>query len=76
MGKTWHFIFVTVDTLGQNFFIQQENKNKTQNKLLSFKSNKNKTEKVNTTGLPPVKGFIYGHIARIYTFLFQDGQVS
>jgi hypothetical protein len=23
MGKTWHFIFATVDTLKQTFFLQQ-----------------------------------------------------
>jgi hypothetical protein len=45
MGKTWHFIFATVDTLKQNFFLQQGHKNKTQRKLLYFKRNKNKTEK-------------------------------
>jgi hypothetical protein len=45
MGKIWHFIFSTVDTLKQNLLIQQGNKNITQNKLLSFKSNENKTKK-------------------------------
>jgi hypothetical protein len=29
MGKTWHFIFATVDTLKQTFFLQQWYKNKT-----------------------------------------------
>jgi hypothetical protein len=45
MGKTWHFIFATVDTLKQNFLLQQGLKQKTQIKLLSFKSNENKTKK-------------------------------
>jgi hypothetical protein len=45
MGKTWHFIFATVDTLKQTFFINQGHKNKTQIKLLSSKSNENKTGK-------------------------------
>jgi hypothetical protein len=45
MGKTWHFIFVTVDTLKQTFLLQQGNKKKTQIKLLSSKSNENKTKK-------------------------------
>jgi hypothetical protein len=45
MGKTWHFIFATVDTLKQTFLLQQGHKNKTQIKLLSSKSNENKTEK-------------------------------
>jgi hypothetical protein len=43
MGKTWHFIFATVDTLKQTFFLQQGHKKKMHNKLL-FKSNKNKTK--------------------------------
>jgi hypothetical protein len=76
MGKTWHFIFAKVDLLKQTFLIQQGHKNKTQIKLLSIKSNENKTEKVNTTGLPPLKHFLYSHIARLHTFFFQDGQVS
>jgi hypothetical protein len=41
MGKTWHFIFATVDTLKQNFLLQQGHKNKTQIKLVSYKSNEN-----------------------------------
>jgi hypothetical protein len=45
MDKTWHFIFATVETLKKTFLIQQGHKNKTQIKLLSFKSNENKTEK-------------------------------
>jgi hypothetical protein len=45
MGKTWHFIFDTVDIQKQNFLLQQGYKNKTQLKLLSYKSNKSKTEK-------------------------------
>jgi hypothetical protein len=76
MGKFWHFIFATVDTLKQTFLLQQGHKIKTQRKLLSFKSNENKTKKVNTTGLTPVKCFIYSHIAKLHTFFFKDGQVS
>jgi hypothetical protein len=76
MGKTWHFIFATVDTLKQTLLIQQEHKRKTQIKLLSHKINENKTKKVNTTGLPPVKRFIYSHISRLFTLLLQYGQVS
>jgi hypothetical protein len=53
MGKTWQFIFATVDTLKQTLLLQKGNKNKTQIKLLSAKSNENKTKKVNTTDLPP-----------------------
>jgi hypothetical protein len=45
VGKTWHFIFAKVDTLKQNLLIQQGHKKKTQIKLLSSKSNENKTEK-------------------------------
>jgi hypothetical protein len=45
MAKTWHFIFYTVDTLKQTLLLQQGHKNKTQIKLLSSKSNENKTEK-------------------------------
>jgi hypothetical protein len=45
MGKTWHFIFATVDTLNQNLLLYQGHKKKTQIKLLSSKSNQNKTEK-------------------------------
>jgi hypothetical protein len=45
MGKFWQFIFSTVDTLKQNFLLEQGNKKKTQIKLLSFKSNENKAEK-------------------------------
>jgi hypothetical protein len=75
MGKTWHFI-CTVDTLKQTFLLQKGHKNNTQRKLLSYKSNKNKPKKVNTTGLPPVMRFLYSHIARLHTFFFQDGQVS
>jgi hypothetical protein len=45
MGKTWHFIFAIVYTLKQNFLLHQGHKNKTEIKLLSHKSNKNKIEK-------------------------------
>jgi hypothetical protein len=31
MGKTWHFIFSTVDKLKQTFLIQQGHKNKNSN---------------------------------------------
>jgi hypothetical protein len=37
--------FATVYTLKQTFLLHQEHKKKTQNKLLSFKSNENKTKK-------------------------------
>jgi hypothetical protein len=70
MGKTWHYIFATVYTLKQTFLLQQGHKKKTQKKLLSSNSSKNKTKKVNTTGLPPIKRFLYSHIARLHTFLF------
>jgi hypothetical protein len=43
MGKTCHF-FTTVDTT-KKIFLQQGHKNKTQIKLLSSKSNENKTGK-------------------------------
>jgi hypothetical protein len=76
MVKNWNFIFAIVDTLKQTFLLQKGHKKKTQQKLLSFNSNENKTEKVNTTGLPLVKRFLYSHIARLCTFFFQDGQVS
>jgi NAD-specific glutamate dehydrogenase len=66
--------FATVNKLKKTFFLQQGQK-KTQKKLLSFKSNENKTEKVNTTVLPPVKCFLYSHIARLRTFFLQDGKV-
>jgi hypothetical protein len=71
MGKTWHFIFTKII-----FFLQQGHKKQKQKKLLSFKSNKNKTKKVNTDGLSPVKRFLYSHIAKLHTFFFQDQQVS
>jgi hypothetical protein len=45
MGKTWHFIFATVDTLKKTFLLQKGHKNKTQIKLLSSMSNENKTKK-------------------------------
>jgi hypothetical protein len=45
MGKTSHYIFATVNTLKQTFFLQQGHKKKTQMKLLSPKSNENKTVK-------------------------------
>jgi hypothetical protein len=45
VGKTWHFIFATMDTLKQTFLLQQGHKNNTQIKLLSHKSNKNKKSK-------------------------------
>jgi hypothetical protein len=45
MGKTWKFIFATVDTLKQTFFLQQGHNKKTQRKLLSYKSNENKIKK-------------------------------
>jgi hypothetical protein len=44
--------------------------------MLSCKSKKNKTNKVKTTGLPPVKRFLYSHIARLHTLFVQDGHVS
>jgi hypothetical protein len=45
MDKICYFIFATVHKLKQTLFLQQGNKKKTQNKLLSFKSNENKTKK-------------------------------
>jgi hypothetical protein len=45
MGKTWQFIFATVDTLKKTFLLHQGHKKETKRKLLSFKSNENKTEK-------------------------------
>jgi hypothetical protein len=45
MGKTWHFIFATVDTLKQTFLIQQGHKKNTQIKLLSHKSKKENQKK-------------------------------
>jgi hypothetical protein len=59
--KTWHFIFVIVDTLKQILFLQQGHKKKTQIKLLSSKSNENKTVKVKTTEMPPIKRFLYSY---------------
>jgi hypothetical protein len=44
--------------------------------MLSLKSNKNKTKKVNTTRLSPVKRFLYSYIASLHTIFFQDGKVS
>jgi hypothetical protein len=75
MGKTWHF-FATVDTLKKTFLLQQGQKKKTQIKLLSHKSNENKTERVNIIRLPPVNHILYSHIARLFTLFLQDGQVS
>jgi hypothetical protein len=45
LDKTWHFIFATVYTLKQTLLLQQGHKKNTQVKLLSQKSNENKTEK-------------------------------
>jgi hypothetical protein len=71
MGKNWHFIFLKVDTLKHILLILQGHKNNTQIKLLSSKSNENKIEKINTTGLSPVDLFLYSHIARLFTLLLQ-----
>jgi hypothetical protein len=45
MGKTGNLIFATVERLKQNLLLQQVHKNNTQIKLLSHKSNVNKTKK-------------------------------
>jgi hypothetical protein len=45
MVKLGTLFFATVDIQKQNFLLQQGYKKKTQLKLLSYKSNKNKTEK-------------------------------
>jgi hypothetical protein len=37
---------------------------------------KTKLEKVNTTGLPPVKRFLFSHVATLFTLLLQEGKVS
>jgi hypothetical protein len=74
MGKLGTLFHTTANTL--KLLLQQSHKNKTQNKILSFKSKENKTKKVKTTGLPPVKCFLYSHIARPRTLFLQDGQVS
>jgi hypothetical protein len=37
---------------------------------------KTKLKKVNITGLPPVKRFLYSHVARLFTLLLQEGKVS
>jgi hypothetical protein len=44
MGKTWHFIFATVDTLKQTFLLQQGHK-KYETKKIALKSNENQAEK-------------------------------
>jgi hypothetical protein len=35
---------------------------------------KTKSKKVNTTGLPPVKRFLYSHVARILPYCFNKGK--
>jgi hypothetical protein len=45
VGKNLHFIFDIVDTLKKTFLLHHGHKNKTQIKLISSKSNKNKTKK-------------------------------
>jgi hypothetical protein len=68
--------YATVDTLKQTCLLQPGHTKKTQKQILSFKSKENKTEKVKTIGLPPVKRFHCSHIARIHTLFLQDGKVS
>jgi hypothetical protein len=76
VGKTWNFIFATVDTLKQPFLLQQGHKSKTQIKLLSSKGNENKTERRKYYRLASRKRFLYSHVARLFTLLIQEGQVS
>jgi hypothetical protein len=76
MGKTWHFIFATVDTLKQTYCYRKDTKRRHKENYSLTRATKTKLGKVNTTELPPVKRFLYSHIARLHTFLFQDGKVS
>jgi hypothetical protein len=69
--KLGTLFFATIHTLKQTFLLQQGHKKETQKKLLSFKSNKNKAAKVNTTGLPLVKRFLYSHIAKFHTLFLK-----
>jgi hypothetical protein len=76
MGKTWHFIFATVDTLKQTYCYRKDTKIRQKEKYSLTRATKIKLGKVNTTELPPVKRFLYSHIARLRTLFFQDGKVS
>jgi hypothetical protein len=74
MGKNWGFIFATVDTIKQNFFLQQGHKKKTQIKLLSHKSNENKTEKSKYYLVASRKALFYSHMARFLPYCFKKGK--
>jgi hypothetical protein len=76
MGKLGTLFYATVDTLRKTLLLEKGPKNKNKNKILSLKSKENKIEKFKTTGLPPVKRFLYSHIARFHIFFLLDGQVS
>jgi hypothetical protein len=41
---------------------------------LSFKSKENITEKLKTTGLPPIKRFLYSHRATLIPYFFKMGK--
>ena len=59
MSKTWYFI---------------ENSRKQTERKLSCNSKRSKEkQKTKTTGLPPVKRFLYSHIARLYLLDNQEG---
>jgi hypothetical protein len=76
MGKTWHFISCYSKQSKTNSLAttRTQKENSKENALLQ--EQKNKTKKVKSTGLPPVKRFLYSHIARLHTLFVQDGHVS
>jgi hypothetical protein len=76
MGKTWHFIFDTVDTLRQLYCYIKDTKikHKINYSLSRAMKKKQKSKYYRVTSRKAC--FLYSHIARLHTFLFQDGQVS
>jgi hypothetical protein len=60
MSKTWHFI--------------KNSSNKTKKKSLLLQQEDTKKIKTKTTGLPPVKRFLYSHIARLTYLIIKMGE--
>ena len=60
MGKTWYFI--------------EKSRKQTKRKLSCYSKDSKEKPKAKTTGLPPVKRFLYSHIARLSYLIFRMGK--
>jgi hypothetical protein len=72
MGKTWHFILCYSRHNKTNSLSTA----RTQKGNNLFQEQRKQIEIAKSTGLPPIKRFLYSHRATLHTLFLQDGQVS